>query len=375
MPFFKNTSFYPGCVERQLTMQLLLTTTLFTIGGTFLLWIQSAFYFLGLLSVYRAPLQEWIYLMTLLLPDLIATTLPFSLFLAAFLQYSHFKKTNTYNMLRNAGCSSYFFCKPLIVCGLLGTSCLFYAYIHGVPASMARFKSAEHNLRNTLSVKHVRTNTLNHLGPFILFVEHKTHDERLKNVFIYDTREKDNTLSLTAQEAFLQKKEKTVALFLNHGLKQVCRKSNCQFIHFENYLLPLDHLAQKARSVRRLYEIPTSELLAGCWRKKPDKAFLKEMLRRIITPLYALAFCLLLATLFFYIPTQLSPLKEAIFGFAGLLILYFPPYYAIQKIISWGAVASFFIAFMIVTLPVLAFLFLHHKEHLMEKRYAVFVHT
>lgn len=273
-----------------------------------------------------ASILDMIKMILYLQPQLFLLTIPMSLLLSILLVYGRMNMDNEIVILRSCGMN---FNKISLPAMILGLSCFVAAitvsFYLGPKSSIQLRKEITTIMaeRSALSIEEGTFNT--YFKDIVIIVKGKKSSDTLKNIFIYDSRKKEEPRILMAKEGqiFMQDELK-IGLLLTNGYINLTKGSNTTELFFERYKMTLS-LGTESPSTKKA-ELTPSELVqqaseANTTKKKAS--FYLELHRRLSFPFI----CLVL--IFLGTPFSLLSGKSGRLGGLALGLLIFTAYYMV----------------------------------------------
>lgn len=272
--------------------ELVLTFLLSLVALNFILIMEKILRLSRLLSTVGASLSDMAKIIFYLQPPILILTLPMSLLMSTLITYGRLNADNELIILKASGMSFKMISRPVfylgIACFFIG---LFVSFYLG-PLSMTK-------LRETVStVISQRAPAAIEEGVFItlfkdtiLFVNKKPSPGVMRQIFIYDDKNKEEPRILMAKEGRIVASDGVnISFYLNDGYMHIAKDTSSTEIFFKGYNLSLNLAAdQPARKKSELSPVDLLETAKSRPKKEAVPLYL-EFHRRLSLP----AVCLLL---------------------------------------------------------------------------------
>ncbi len=282
-------------IHKEILKEIAFTFFLSLVSLNFILMMEKVLKLSRLLSVVGASLFDMIRIILYLQPPLLIITLPMSLLMSTLLTYGRLNADNELTILKASGMPFKTMAKPIFIAG---TAC----FLAGLLVSFYLGPKSMVQLRETISgVLTQRAPAAIEEGVFttlfrdtVLFVKEKTDAGGMKEIFIYDERNKKEPKVLVAKEGRIYVAEGlNIAFYLKDGFMHIAKGSTSTEIFFDGYNLTLSLAAD--RSSRKKSELTPMELLEEAENKPREEAISMylEFHRRLSLPSVSLLLMLL----------------------------------------------------------------------------------
>lgn len=282
-------------IHKEMLKELAFVFLLSVVALNFILIMEKILKLSRLLSVVGASVFDMLKIILYLQPPTLILTLPMALLVSTLLTYGRMNVDNELVILRSSGMPFPAIAKPVF---FLGTGCfivgLLVSFYLG-PISMVKLRETVSDvitLRAPAAIEEGVFTTL--FKDLMLYVNEKPAASEMKDIFIYDERNKKEPKVLTAKEGkILSSEDYGLAFYLKDGLMHLADGKSTTEIFFQGYNLRLNLAAEqpgKKRSELTPFELYTAAKKAEA---KDSIPFYLEMHRRIVLP----SVCLLLMIL------------------------------------------------------------------------------
>jgi lipopolysaccharide export system permease protein len=279
-----------------------------------------------LLAGVGATLYDMAKIVLYLQPQILMLTIPMSLLLSILLVYGRMNIDNEITILRTAGASFSRISSPVMFFGAVCFLLSFAVSFSVGPASSIKLRQEITHvitLRSTLAVEEGTFNTA--FKDLVILVKGKKAPDILEDIFIYDSRSKEEPRVLLAKEGriFMQDAY-TIGLMLKHGSMNITRGTTITELYFDAYKMALS--LDTGSSAPKKIEFTPGELLryarqAATYRERAS--YYLELDRRMSLP----AVCLILV--FLGPPLASMSGKSGRLGGLAIGLLVFALYYAV----------------------------------------------
>lgn len=277
--------------------QLFLATFVITFLLTGTIWLAQSLQFIDMIINKGLSIISFFHLMIFTLPDLINIIIPIALFISILFTYNKLITDKELIILRSSGMSDLQISKPCLILSIITTIFLYGINIYITPISFRHFKNMEYDIRNQATKMLLQENIINSFDNITIYTKEQKRNGELIGLFIYDNRQVDHPVTLTAQKGFIKQTKKQTNLILLNGTHQTIEKKTGKpnILYFERYFLDLSPTKVNYSSrPKKPYEFFTKDLLFP--KNSDPKTALKlkaEGHKRLITPLYTIIFSLI----------------------------------------------------------------------------------
>jgi lipopolysaccharide export system permease protein len=260
-------------------------------------------------------------------PQLLTLTIPMSLMLAPIVVYGRMTMDNEIIILKTSGMSFRRISLPVMLLAFTGflLSIAFSFYLG--PKSSIKLKNEVARIIAVKAALAIEAGTFNtSLKDLVVLVKGKSPSDVLEDIFIYDSRSKEEPKILMAKEGrLLMEDDFTIGLYLNKGYINIIKGDDIIELFFERYKFTMD-LSSNLPSLNK-FELTPLELLDKIKQtdnKKERISIYLELHRRFSLPVVCLIIALLAPPL-----ALMSGKSGKLLGLTtGLLV--FTAYYVFQ---------------------------------------------
>ncbi len=311
-------------IHRSILKELLITFVLTIAFLNSILMMEKMLRLSRLLSGVGATVYEMAKITIYLQPQLLLLTIPMSLLLSTLLVYGRMNHDSEIVILKTSGMDFREISLPVMLLGLLSFFASIAVSFYFGPAGSAKLRSEITKIiavGSTLAVEEGTFNTS--FRDIVILVKGKKQPDILEDIFIYDSRRKEEPRVLMAKEGKLFVQDSSsIGLDLKDGYMNITKGSTTTELFFDRYRFALvldsdSHSPKKA-------EFTPGELLQkarGVGADKTKASLFLEFHRRLSLP----AVCLIL--IFLGPPLSLMSGKSGRLGGLAIGLLVFTMYY------------------------------------------------
>lgn len=282
-------------IYRAVLTELAISFSLSLVSLNFILMMEKVLRLSRILSGVGASVWDMTKIIIFLQPQLMILSVPMSLLLSILLTYGRLNTDNELTILRTAGMSFTGISIPVFI---FGSACfvigLFVSFSAG-PFGAIKMREAISTIVMKKAPMAIEAGIFNtSFKDIVILVSDKPSPERMKGIFVYDSRNKKEPKVLVAKEGRVYADdESNLSMYMKDGYIHIAREEGSIEIFFDGYNLSLN-LAIESPS-RRNIELTPMELFtaANGMEKKERIPLLLELHRRFSLP----SLCLLLAFL------------------------------------------------------------------------------
>ena len=260
-------------------------------------------------------------------PQLLILTIPMALLLAPIVVYGRMTMDNEIIILKASGMSFSKITLPVMLLTFTGflLSVAFSFYL--APKSSFKLKNEVARIIAVKAALAIEAGTFNtSLKDLVVLVRGKNSSDVLEDIFIYDSRSKEEPKILMAKEGrLLMENDFTLGLYLNNGYINLIKGNSIIELFFDRYKFTMN-LASNIPALQK-FELTPLELLSKAKQttdKKERISFFLEFHRRLTLPVVCLVLTFLASPL-----ALMSGKSGKLLGLTiGLLV--FTVYYVFQ---------------------------------------------
>ena len=282
-------------IHKEMLKELVLTFLLSLVALNFILIMEKILRLSRLLSVVGASLFDMLKIILYLQPPMLILTLPMSLLMSTLLTYGRLNTDNEIVALRATGMTFKGIAAPVFI---LGLSCFLTGVLVSFylgPVSMIKLRETTSNVITTRASAAIEEGIFTTLfKDIVLFVKEKPEADKMREVFIYDERNKKEPKVVTAKEGRISAVDGgDIAFYLKDGYMQIARGDSSTEFFFTGYHLSLN--LNTEQPARKNSELTPFELFRETNNLSRQQAvpFFLELYRRLSLPSVCLILMLL----------------------------------------------------------------------------------
>jgi lipopolysaccharide export system permease protein len=181
----------------------------------------------------------------LTLPNVIRVVLPLAAFAAAVYVTNRLSSESELTVMQATGFSPWRLARPVMVFGLI-VAAMMAALTHFlVPASLAQFAQREIEISRNITAKLLSEGTFLHPSEGVTFyIREITPEGALRDVYLSDRRTPTDSLTYTANEAYLVREGESSKLVMLNGLSQNLNRASGRLFttHFDDFSYDISKL-------------------------------------------------------------------------------------------------------------------------------------
>jgi lipopolysaccharide export system permease protein len=311
-------------LQRYIAWNLFVSTLTSSIIVSFLLWISQSFRFFDFIIVKRIPFKIFFIFLSLLLPDVLMISLPFSFLIAILWTYRRLILDQEIDGMFSFGLSPLSLGMPCLGLSLIFSAVLGYITIVELPQAFQKMKDQEHVIRHSLSQAIFSPGIFTVLGNKRIYVDEQINQNCFRGFFIYEKMPDGTQETVSAQEIdVLASDDQSLKIILHNGSKHQIPLAPKKplTIFFEKYNL---RLVQNKDILKRVEKKPYERALGDLLFGQPQnigqlKSWRSEGIQRILFPLFPISYACLAS--FMMLTFSMIPLWIPILFSLGLGIM------------------------------------------------------
>jgi lipopolysaccharide export system permease protein len=282
-------------------LKQMLLALLFVLGAvTCAIWLTQALRFVDLIVNRGLPVETFLRLALLLLPQFFQLVLPIATFAAVVFAYNKMQTDSELVVMRAAGLSSWALARPALLLGFGATIVAFAISLYFAPLSHSAFKDLQFQIRNEFTNVLLREGVFTSIGDkMTVYIRQRQPSGELLGVVVHDEREPKSQVTMIAERGAMVSTDEGPKVILVNGNRQERDVANgrLSMLYFDRYALDLGRLQQSP--IARWREPRERFLPDLLW---PDSSridiehharLVAEGHQRIVTPLFCLSFALI----------------------------------------------------------------------------------
>ena len=274
---------------------------LFVLGAvTCAIWLTQALRFVDLIVNRGLPVETFLKLALLLLPQFFQLVLPIATFAAVVFAYNKMQADSELVVMRATGLSSWALARPALLLGLAAAAVAFSVSLYFAPLSHSAFKDLQFQIRNEFTNVLLREGVFTSIGEkMTVYIRQRQASGELLGVVVHYERDPKSQVTMIAERGAMISTEEGPKVVLVNGNRQErdVAHGRLSMLYFDRYALDLGRLQQSPiarwREPRERY-LP--ELLwpgSSPIDTEHHNKLVAEGHQRIVTPLFCLSFTLI----------------------------------------------------------------------------------
>lgn len=289
-------------IPRKIFSVLTVVTIVMSFMLVFCVWLTQSLRFIDIIVNKDVTLKQFVSLIYLLVPNLLAVVLPLCATLATVYVFYRMTVDNELVVFKSAGMSHFQIIAPVIVAAVFFAGFTAYLYNYLGPQTNEQFNDFRKSLAKEFSTGVVREGVFNEFRHAIIYVKEHAANDHLKSVYIFDKRNNKQPFSVYAQHGFLSSKKDRTHMVLYNGCTQEINPETkmYKFVYFNELVYDLNtHVASHAPGPTKvqpsLWEMLTPNYELDLRRQYK---IIIEAHKRIIYPVLVFALMVFSAALF-----------------------------------------------------------------------------
>ncbi len=272
-------------IRRYILSELFQSFIISLVGLNLVLMMEKLIRLSRLLTGLGATVSDFLMVIVFVQPQLMLLSLPMALLLSVLVTYGRLSLDNEIMILRTSGLRKTRLYEPVFIFSTVVLLMSFLVSLYLMPVALKTLR------RNINTIVKRRAPLAIEPGVFFdafngltLLIKKKDRDGTLKDIFLYDSRNKKNSKVITAREAFVVPDKRGVVFRLKHGMIHIVRGYESTEFRFSEYIFRLN-LSGSVLSKRK-NEMTLKELLDAI-KRRPYKSndYFIELHRRFTFPL------------------------------------------------------------------------------------------
>jgi len=257
-----------GYPLRQMTMALL-----FVLGTvTLAIWLTQALRFVDLIVNRGLPVETFLHLAVLLLPQFLQLVLPIATFSAVIFVYTKMQADSELVVMRAAGLSALGLARPALILALAATLAAYALSFYLAPMSHGAFKTLQFQIRNQFTNVLLREGAFTTIGEKVtVYIRQRESSGELLGVLVQDETDPKTHITMVAERGALIHGDDGPKVLMVNGNRQQrdVASGRVSTLYFDSYAHDLGRMRQ-------------SPMLR--WRE-PRERFISELFWHESTPL------------------------------------------------------------------------------------------
>ncbi|MBP5160909.1 MAG: LPS export ABC transporter permease LptF [Alphaproteobacteria bacterium] len=282
-------------LDRYIFKQLVVGFLLIALGLTTLIWLSQSLRMIDWIVNKGVAIGLFIHLTLLALPNFVAIITPIAFFVTVMFVYHRLLSDKELVVMKACGMNLWQLIRPafwlatvLVVCGYIMTLWL-------IPSSITQFKHLQFKIRNGLVHVSIQEGIFNVLpNNFVVYTRVFKPSGELKGILIYDRRNPQKHVVLSAQEGIFMPTEEAIHIQMTHGKRFEYDKEKGIFssLSFDKQTMALENKESVRQRMPGEAELPLHVLLTATEKgnglsAKDVREYRVEAVERLTRPLYA----------------------------------------------------------------------------------------
>ncbi len=287
-------------VTRYILRQLFAPTLFITGALVGVVWLTQSLRFVDLIVNRGLSAGRFFYLTMLLLPGFLSLILPIALFCAVLFTYHRLSFDSEIVVLRAAGLSHRQLARPALALALVATILTYGLTLYLTPLGFRTFKDQQFTIRSSYASVLLQEGVFNTLVDGVtVYVRERKSGGELRGILVHDNRQPSMPVTVMAERGILTSTPEGPRFVMVNGNRQAVARDPDQLslLYFDRYALDLGLIAEASgEHWREPGERYLPELLnpgSGLDDVNNAKRMLAEAHKRLVSPLYCLAFTLI----------------------------------------------------------------------------------
>jgi len=287
-------------LSRYIFAQIMIGLVLVTLALTCAVWLTQSLRFIDKIVNRGLPLSVFFDLTGLLLPSFILFILPIALFASVAFLYGKLTVDREIVVMRTTGLSNLALAKPALLAAILTAGACYALSLYLMPTTYRAFKDMQFQLRADYSSVLLREGVFDSVRKDItVFVRARAGRGELHGILVHDARDPAKPVTLMAERGILLRTPEGPQVVMIKGNRQeVNERGQVSLLYFDRYVVDLGLTGQAPET--RWHEPRERYLPDLLWPDRTvagDRFYHDELVaeghRRLITPLFAVAYALI----------------------------------------------------------------------------------
>jgi lipopolysaccharide export system permease protein len=275
-------------------------TLLITGALTCIIWLTQALRLIDFIVNRGLAISDFIYITSLLFPELLSLLVPIALFLAIIFTYNKLLADSEWRVFRSMGLSRLQLAQPALLIALVATAFCYLLTLHLQPLAKRQFRDMQTFLRDHYSSVLLQEEVFNTpITGLTVFVRERDAAANLRGILVHDNRDAGKPVTMMAEQGKLIQGESGPQFYLEKGMRQERRNGRVSWLNFDQYTLDISFYTKVLDARTRKDDEKYLDELFNTPKDDP-RAYaqaLAEAHQRIVWPLYNIALALLAVAL------------------------------------------------------------------------------
>lgn len=207
-----------------------------------LIWFTRAVNFIKYITEKGIGFSEFISLFILVLPWIALIIIPISLFIAVLIVYDRMLISNELAILKSSGLDKFSIAKPAIWAALICCLICYLMSFYLMPLSNKKLRLARSNFQNNYANIMISPGIFETLNNLTIYVKNRNNHNELFGILIYDNRNPNYAIVITAEGGSIGENQSSTLLYLNNGTAQKFNYSTrkSEILKFDTYVVNLN---------------------------------------------------------------------------------------------------------------------------------------
>jgi len=254
-------------------LRQMIAALLFVLGSvTLAIWLTQALRFVDLIVNRGLPIETFLHLALLLLPQFFQLVLPIATFSAVVFAYNKMQADSELVVMRATGLSAFGLAKPAFLLALMSTLAAYGLSLYLAPLAHGAFKTLQFEIRNQFTNVLLREGVFTNIGDkMTVYIRQRESSGELLGVLVQDETDPKKQVTMVAERGALVRGEDGPKVLMVNGNRQErdVASGRLSVLYFESYAFDLGRIQQGA---------------ALRWRE-PRERFLSELFSHENTPI------------------------------------------------------------------------------------------
>lgn len=228
-------------------------------------WINKAVRMFDRLIGDGQPAWVFLEFTALTLPGVIGMVLPIAAFAAAVYVTNRLSTESELTVVQATGYSPWRLTRPALVFGVIIGVIMSLLSHYLIPTSLGELRQREAEVRQSISARFLEEGVFLHPAPGITFyIRDITPEGELRDVFLSDRRDAQNTIEYTSTRAYLVQEQGGTSLVMVSGLAQSLRGDDARLFttHFDDFSYDISSLiSQNPTTLNKVEFAHTGDLI------------------------------------------------------------------------------------------------------------------
>ncbi len=342
----KNNSILGKYIFKQLLVSLLIVSVvLLSIA-----WSSQAVSLLKYMINDNISFWNFLRLSSFLIPDLLVEIFPISVFTIILFVYSKMIVDKELIVMSGSGLSSTDLVMPAKKLVSVITIFAFLITFFIAPKFETKYKNFLMDSKNEIASFVLKDGEFTEVAENLTIYTKSQTSNVLKNIFIYDGRDKNKKRVIVAEKGIMSSENKNIYISLLNGSVQEENNNKITIGKFEKYTADLGVIAKHYTRERNIKEFSIIAIVKQVINGEHTRP-LKELYRRIVEPLYNIIFAFFALITIFKTPYQRTRSSLNIFIASGVALLFKVLTIYSYRFIS-GKIYNFFIFLFVIIMMI-----------------------